>query len=228
MHVLDSMDLSAADERRRVVDHVHEVVSVSSELDEEVLLGQIKGFPGLLEYWRIAGTRGEVVSVHDLGPLADQAHDFSHRDLARRLSSLRDGQRSVAVRLALMSRLDNASWATFREVILGGVAESAWHELNAAGVLRSTDFPSFGHDTDMLRPDVGLSTARSCVPLCMETRVRSCSSSRLAYPVFPRTLDRLARRSCLLFVPAVEISSCRCPFVPSAKQRRFFSETRWS
>ncbi|HUW30643.1 MAG TPA: hypothetical protein VM223_03455 [Planctomycetota bacterium] len=146
VYQLEPMDLQVEGERGRLIGYVRDVVPATGSVrEDDRLLRQIGGFPGVVERWHDERERMEGES--DLQRVADEARQNQYPEFRIRIPSLPLDELLLAMRVALLPRLDARTWSVFHDVLLDGLSESLIHELNSREVLRGEDYPTYGHET---------------------------------------------------------------------------------
>lgn len=150
IHELPSIDLSDSNERIRLEKWAQTRFPKQLDWAVDELLLWIDGFPGVLGYWEDAAGQMAIHTRSDLSRLANDAQQYRHREFDKLLPSLSAKHRGVAMRLAIMPRMDQDSWQLFKSIVLSGNDESTWRDLLRAHVLEDSErkgIPSYGHDT---------------------------------------------------------------------------------
>ncbi len=146
-YVLGPMDLSDSDERKQMIHNIKEIVPAASVVSENKLLEMIDGFPGVLDRWFSPSHKLKMQDWHDLECVANNALELRYPEFHYLFSSLTIEQRKLAIRAAVLPRLNSELWGFLREIILDGIAPDAIHELNILNVFEGRDYPFYGHDT---------------------------------------------------------------------------------
>ncbi|MCP4897564.1 MAG: hypothetical protein GY906_11385 [bacterium] len=143
------MNFEDADERQRMIAHVRDEIPGARETSDQNVEAMAGGFPGVLEHWRDAANRQEAGSEHALRQLAEDAQQYRYREFDRLFPSLTTDQRILAIRLAILPRLDELSWRILKDIIVGDIDHSQHKldELQLKGVLDTPTHPTYGHDT---------------------------------------------------------------------------------
>jgi tetratricopeptide (TPR) repeat protein len=131
----------------RLLAHLRKYIPAASDIQEEQLLSLTEGIPGIVGRWLEEPCCTEMKCIQDFDKQADDVKKQYHKDLGQRLHLLKGNERTLAMRLSLFPRLDESSWYILSEIILNGMDEDVWHELNTKYVFQNADYPSYGHDT---------------------------------------------------------------------------------
>ena len=147
VYALPPMHLGDEEERRRMLGHVRAELSAAQCLAPQDLLGLVDGFPGVVGRWLHPAHREKLNDRPALAQAAADAQDYRYREFERLWPKLSSQERVFAARLAFLHRLDESTWPSLKEVLLGGLDGFAWHPLVDQGVLANDTYPSYGHDT---------------------------------------------------------------------------------
>jgi hypothetical protein len=151
IHELKPLDSLATEEQTRLLTTVRALLPSGARVEDAELIGLLDGYPGVLARWR--DCKSELLQANDVlhaltGYAADaQSYRYSEFDVL--LPQLRGDALRLAIRLALVPRLDESTWKVLQPVLNAGLPPDTWRQLVRAGVLdRATrSFPSYGHDT---------------------------------------------------------------------------------
>lgn len=147
IHQLAPLDLSAAAERARLLDHIRQQVPAAGAPSDDSLIHMIDGFPGVVGRWLSEANRLSMQTDNDLKREAADAQTLRYHEFNELLPKLGAEGRTLAARLAFFPRLDAERWQTFRPILLDGLNESVIDDLVQCHVLEDALFPTFGHDT---------------------------------------------------------------------------------
>lgn len=95
-------------EKERLVTYINHTIPGSRNIESNLLLDMIDGYPSVLERWENQATRPS--KFDDQGQyqeLADEANDYRYRELPVLIRELGTEQRKFAIRVALFPRLNN-------------------------------------------------------------------------------------------------------------------------
>ena len=145
LHRLRPMALEVVAERERLVRFIQESVSGAGAVDAGELLKMIDGYPGVIYQWSSDYQQANMSSLEDLAGVAEDAQKYRFSELGQLLPALDDGQRQMAIRLALLPLGGTESWPQIKAEVLNGLNETLVEDLKLAKVLDGADPPSFGH-----------------------------------------------------------------------------------
>ncbi|MEM1109395.1 MAG: hypothetical protein AAGH99_11985 [Planctomycetota bacterium] len=151
------MDLTDKAERANLLDHVRVAFPAAADLSDDELLAMIGGsdasnlepFAGVLGRWR-ESTQAQIADAEALSNTADDAHHYRYGELKTLYQSLDGDAKKIALRLALLPRMDPTIWEAVRDAVLLGCEEEQLDLLKERELLLDngpSDPPTFGHDT---------------------------------------------------------------------------------
>src|SRR5262249_18431781 len=103
--------------------------------------------PGAINFWTNENKRTSMNGLDDLRREAENAQALRYVDLNRILGEAEGSERAFLARIALLPRLDVASWQDLKEVVLQGLDDVPEDDLKDNGTLSHELFPTFGHDS---------------------------------------------------------------------------------
>lgn len=140
---LGQLELADVDEQARLIAHLHAHLPVTINVEDDELLAMLDGYAGVIGRWLKAHTKPH--SFEALKQLANDAHANRYPELEPVFDGLRDTDRDLAIRLALMDFAGIESWDVLQNEILAGRSMSALDLLRRFGVLEASDPPTYGH-----------------------------------------------------------------------------------
>jgi hypothetical protein len=135
-------------EQERLITYINHTIPGSRNIESNLLLDMIDGYPSVLERWENQATRPS--KFDDQGQyqeLADEANDYRYRELPVLIRELGTEQRKFAIRVALFPRLNNELWSLFQDTILSECDAALIDELTQQFLFEKEAFPFYGHDT---------------------------------------------------------------------------------
>lgn len=148
---LKPLALAASDaESARVLTHLRQLFPKAATLTERQLLELLDGYPGTLNRWRERKDRlnNSPDLLGGLKQIAEDAQAYRYPEFNHYLPKLDDSERILAIRLALILRLDAPQWKKLEPVLNAGLPEDTWRRLVRARVLDiEATHPTYGHDT---------------------------------------------------------------------------------
>lgn len=142
-----TMDLDEDYERNALLDYVREHVPAGKTVDDDVLLAELQGDPGTLDWW----VKGQPEDEESLRKQAADARAYKYgelRDWFRDIIREGDSDKiDFLARLALMPEMgDEESWAIFKDIVQDTIPDVVVRDLHSRRVLDpDAPFPSFGH-----------------------------------------------------------------------------------
>ncbi|MGK0438740.1 MAG: hypothetical protein ACJATK_001691 [Paracoccaceae bacterium] len=135
-------------EQERLITYINHTIPGSRNIESNLLLDMIDGYPSVLERWENQATRPSKFDHQgQYQELADEANDYRYRELPVLIRELGTEQRKFAIRVALFPRLNNELWSLFQDTILGECDAALIDELTQQFLFEKEAFPFYGHDT---------------------------------------------------------------------------------
>ena len=140
------MELTALAEQDRLFLWLHEVVPGTKELDADILIQMLDGFPGILRRWK---DRPDIIDEEEFQALAEAAQAYRYQEVGNILEELRVNNRELlefAIRLVMLPEYTSEEeWQPFINVILKDEKNlSILTDLRKFGLLEDDRFPCFG------------------------------------------------------------------------------------
>ena len=151
IHELKPLASLADPEQTRLLTTIRGLLPSGARVEDAELLGLLDGYPGVLARWR--DSKSKLSQAPDvlqaLKGYAADAQSYRYREFDVLLPQLRGDALRLAIRLALVPRLDESTWKVLQPILNDGLPPDTWRQLVRDGVLdRATrNFPSYGHDT---------------------------------------------------------------------------------
>src|SRR5665213_4171804 len=143
------MHLDNATERHNLAAYLRTNLTAAAGLQDQELLQMVQGFPGVLHYWLSDIQRLQMKGKNALVQIAADAQGYRYGDFKVLLPALSKNERILAMRLALMPRLNEAHWRNFKDLVFDGLedGDEMVVELNIKRVLEDGTYPTYGHET---------------------------------------------------------------------------------
>jgi len=157
VYPLEPMDLEDAKEKSDLLAHVRARFPAAEGVTDEILLQMIGGekqeeheyFAGVIGRWREA-PKDNITTADGLKEIALEAQDYRYGELEPLFDALEGDARKLAIRLALLPRMNTDWWETIQEAVFSGCDADVLCDLEDSGLLlpiNAQGFPTFGHDT---------------------------------------------------------------------------------
>jgi len=135
-------------EQHNLIVRVRTQVTAAQNIEDADLLEMLQAFPGVLDVWLSEAKRGQMKDAIDMRRVAVDAQAYRYREFETLFPKLSVSERRLAIRLAVLPRLNADLWQLLNPIVLdGGLSEITVDELNLRHVLEGGIFPSYGHDT---------------------------------------------------------------------------------
>ncbi len=149
IHQLAEMDLPDAAEQRRMVGFLRPQVPGIWNSDDDAVMELVGGYPRVIDRWLADDSRDKARTLDGLRDLVRESIQYRYSDLETLLMALDGDRRKLAVRLALVPLVEDASaWSALRPVLLADIDTDALDDLKDRNILdRDAECPNFGHPT---------------------------------------------------------------------------------
>ena len=144
LYPLPEMHLTDAKVKHNLAAYLRTNIKAAIGLKDEDLFRMVQGFPGVLNYWLSEIQRGQMRDKNDMARVAADAHAYRYREFDALLPALTKDERIIAIRLALMPRLNQELWRSLKDIILHGFydGDGLVDELNFKRVLEGGTYPN--------------------------------------------------------------------------------------
>ncbi len=149
LYPLQEMHLEDPTEKHNLAAYLRIKIKAAVGLKDEELFQMVQGFPGVLNYWLSDIKREQMGDKNDMAQVAADAQAYRYPEFGALLPALSKDERILAIRLALMPRLNQELWLNYKEIILHEFndGEGLVDELNIKRVMEAGSYPTYGHET---------------------------------------------------------------------------------
>jgi len=147
IYTLKEMKLDTDSERDNLIDYLNQEIKFTKKVGNDVLIGLIGGYPGVLNFWLDGNDIQPITNVEKLNELASDANNLRYSHLKHKLSNLKESEITIVARLACLSQMTEEKWHVLKTILLKDIEEEVVDDLKDSKLLESKSFPFYGHAT---------------------------------------------------------------------------------